>query len=173
MIRRPPRSTLFPYTTLFRSRGRGLIALGILAHDDARGAHQDGPLGEHHVALEDVHASRVVGAKAVGFDLRRLVPVRLFGPGDARRRKNCRQPDALHGPFFGSKRPRTSAFRVNCRDSVLYSMPPPLSELRSSPIVTSRSVRPRARARTMCRKLVLKRASGRSAMASRTSTTLS
>jgi len=23
MIRRPPRSTLFPYTTLFRSQGRG------------------------------------------------------------------------------------------------------------------------------------------------------
>src|SRR5689334_24444084 len=28
MIRRPPRSTLFPYTTLFRSRGVGLPALG-------------------------------------------------------------------------------------------------------------------------------------------------
>src|SRR3712207_7897986 len=26
MIRRPPRSTLFPYTTLFRSRQRGLAA---------------------------------------------------------------------------------------------------------------------------------------------------
>src|SRR3712207_8421419 len=26
MIRRPPRSTLFPYTTLFRSRGRTLLA---------------------------------------------------------------------------------------------------------------------------------------------------
>src|SRR3712207_8738795 len=25
MIRRPPRSTLFPYTTLFRSRGRRLL----------------------------------------------------------------------------------------------------------------------------------------------------
>src|SRR5258706_3726559 len=25
MIRRPPRSTLFPYTTLFRSRGLGLV----------------------------------------------------------------------------------------------------------------------------------------------------
>src|SRR5256886_11662597 len=25
MIRRPPRSTLFPYTTLFRSRGRHLL----------------------------------------------------------------------------------------------------------------------------------------------------
>src|SRR5258707_9715885 len=27
MIRRPPRSTLFPYTTLFRSRGRTEISL--------------------------------------------------------------------------------------------------------------------------------------------------
>src|SRR3712207_7034837 len=27
MIRRPPRSTLFPYTTLFRSAGRGNFAL--------------------------------------------------------------------------------------------------------------------------------------------------
>src|SRR2546427_4489044 len=27
MIRRPPRSTLFPYTTLFRSRDRGRIGL--------------------------------------------------------------------------------------------------------------------------------------------------
>src|SRR2546429_7242319 len=34
MIRRPPRSTLFPYTTLFRShqreRGRGLPAAGVV-----------------------------------------------------------------------------------------------------------------------------------------------
>src|SRR3712207_7437876 len=28
MIRRPPRSTLFPYTTLFRSVGQGLLAVG-------------------------------------------------------------------------------------------------------------------------------------------------
>src|SRR3712207_7048562 len=28
MIRRPPRSTLFPYTTLFRSARRGLAQLG-------------------------------------------------------------------------------------------------------------------------------------------------
>src|SRR2546430_14774169 len=28
MIRRPPRSTLFPYTTLFRSRGLRLTAMG-------------------------------------------------------------------------------------------------------------------------------------------------
>src|SRR2546427_1449876 len=29
MIRRPPRSTLFPYTTLFRSRGAGRIPHGL------------------------------------------------------------------------------------------------------------------------------------------------
>src|SRR2546426_1595739 len=28
MIRRPPRSTLFPYTTLFRSRCEGLLGVG-------------------------------------------------------------------------------------------------------------------------------------------------
>src|SRR2546430_7705606 len=31
MIRRPPRSTLFPYTTLFRSLLGGLLGLGVLA----------------------------------------------------------------------------------------------------------------------------------------------
>src|SRR2546426_8569707 len=36
MIRRPPRSTLFPYTTLFRSVGRGLVAVGA-AGDAGRG----------------------------------------------------------------------------------------------------------------------------------------
>src|SRR3989449_8956242 len=30
MIRRPPRSTLFPYTTLFRSRLRGRLSAGVL-----------------------------------------------------------------------------------------------------------------------------------------------
>src|SRR2546422_3925529 len=29
MIRRPPRSTLFPYTTLFRSHARALLSVGV------------------------------------------------------------------------------------------------------------------------------------------------
>src|SRR2546430_10336004 len=42
MIRRPPRSTLFPYTTLFRSAGAGAAACAvaldapITMHDNAR-----------------------------------------------------------------------------------------------------------------------------------------
>src|SRR3712207_9196252 len=55
MIRRPPRSTLFPYTTLFRSEEGGLAVLpalvdvraaGLLAHRvQAAGAHQALELG--------------------------------------------------------------------------------------------------------------------------------
>src|SRR3989475_7424247 len=53
MIRRPPRSTLFPYTTLFRSALRRAVEVGatkarraletaVLVQDDAR-CHQSGP----------------------------------------------------------------------------------------------------------------------------------
>src|SRR6266536_5965590 len=61
MIRRPPRSTLFPYTTLFRSRPR----------DRLPGRSQD---VEHVVAVGD-HARHRVGV-AAECDVRdRLVPV--------------------------------------------------------------------------------------------------
>src|SRR3712207_7684561 len=46
MIRRPPRSTLFPYTTLFRSVGHrvdGAAGLGTLLAGDER-ADEDDPL---------------------------------------------------------------------------------------------------------------------------------
>src|SRR3712207_7735829 len=49
MIRRPPRSTLFPYTTLFRSRG---IAAGLaerVGHDRGGGGLAVGA-GDHHRA---------------------------------------------------------------------------------------------------------------------------
>src|SRR6202522_2046105 len=52
MIRRPPRSTLFPYTTLFRSRNDGhalaLDALGQL--DDLLGVQQQFARSEEHTS---------------------------------------------------------------------------------------------------------------------------
>src|SRR5687768_17758640 len=51
MIRRPPRSTLFPYTTLFRSVGQVALAqfdrvdaggFGQFVHCDLKGLHADG-----------------------------------------------------------------------------------------------------------------------------------
>src|SRR2546422_10886684 len=41
MIRRPPRSTLFPYTTLFRSVGETCAALGQLHHHLLSGGQFD------------------------------------------------------------------------------------------------------------------------------------
>src|SRR2546429_6791034 len=39
MIRRPPRSTLFPYTTLFRSlKRRGISAITVTDHDSIEGS---------------------------------------------------------------------------------------------------------------------------------------
>src|SRR3712207_8552334 len=39
MIRRPPRSTLFPYTTLFRSSTFGGFAITALVHTDMASVH--------------------------------------------------------------------------------------------------------------------------------------
>src|SRR5688572_32106919 len=46
MIRRPPGSTLFPYTTLFRSRGRRIDPRHVLPPGDARGVRAGDPRGD-------------------------------------------------------------------------------------------------------------------------------
>src|SRR5258708_28796260 len=53
MIRRPPRSTLFPYTTLFRSGAHGAGTGGIVARDPL--SHGVGVLGTEPVH-QDAHA---------------------------------------------------------------------------------------------------------------------
>src|SRR5256885_3234402 len=50
MIRRPPRSTLFPYTTLFRSRERGYAYLAMTDHPRATLAAQDEERSEEHTS---------------------------------------------------------------------------------------------------------------------------
>src|SRR3712207_7325927 len=57
MIRRPPRSTLFPYTTLFRSRQRLQRAQVRLV---------EGGGGRHVDVRRDAHAFPVGAAEAVG-----------------------------------------------------------------------------------------------------------
>src|SRR2546422_6884571 len=53
MIRRPPRSTLFPYTTLFRSNARGWRRhQGLLEH---RGERRQLRVGENAALLHQVH----------------------------------------------------------------------------------------------------------------------
>src|SRR5258708_9605048 len=61
MIRRPPRSTLFPYTTLFRSRS-GLVSLDtwhVRNEDSLPGGEEEGGAGwrsgEHTSELQSPH----------------------------------------------------------------------------------------------------------------------
>src|SRR5256884_9573474 len=56
MIRRPPRSTLFPYTTLFRSAARSGVDVRV-GRLDARGRH----VARSRVHLEHVHFHAVRG----------------------------------------------------------------------------------------------------------------
>src|SRR5260221_5277243 len=64
MIRRPPRSTLFPYTTLFRS-GASLrdVAEGLFGVDAAAGWYSDGGLrskrSEEHTSELQSHSDLV------------------------------------------------------------------------------------------------------------------
>src|SRR3712207_6956315 len=51
MIRRPPRSTLFPYTTLFRSHDDGVVLVG--AH--GRGALAGQDAGDEERGAVDAH----------------------------------------------------------------------------------------------------------------------
>src|SRR3712207_7640039 len=55
MIRRPPRSTLFPYTTLFRSRFR-VLSVDMIGHgltDKPEGDYQAPDYAKHIVDLMD------------------------------------------------------------------------------------------------------------------------
>src|SRR5260370_20342848 len=63
MIRRPPRSTLFPYTTLFRSQDVAGVHLFLAAH------------GLHRVLVDLAHG--FVGERSLGFVLQAVTHQQL------------------------------------------------------------------------------------------------
>src|SRR5687768_18151483 len=84
MLRRPPRSTLFPYTTLFRSRA------------GARGDREGGALqGAGGGDRADPQCRRRVGGERSAAEQGHPVPVRSQ-PGDTRDRKSTRL-NSSHG----------------------------------------------------------------------------
>src|SRR3712207_9218933 len=71
MIRRPPRSTLFPYTTLFRSGRQRAGGVGGVRRQDA-----DGDAGHRAADAGGVEAGEVGIAVGDGADLGRAVELR-------------------------------------------------------------------------------------------------
>src|SRR5256885_11538544 len=80
MIRRPPRSTLFPYTTLFRSTANELARYGIKTIGDLRKLglpwlrERFGDSGEHYHrlahGLDERHVTPDASAKSIGHEQR-------------------------------------------------------------------------------------------------------
>src|SRR2546422_11653000 len=81
MIRRPPRSTLFPYTTLFRSLQGSALAredrLGFLVDDVDDVAHRDVDLAGSGLAVLAIFLKRLNTQKGSGLLLVRDVAERL------------------------------------------------------------------------------------------------
>src|SRR2546427_9529174 len=62
MIRRPPRSTLFPYTTLFRSDRLFKTDLALIASEDGGKSFANvgaGTHGDHHAVRSEEHTSEL------------------------------------------------------------------------------------------------------------------
>src|SRR5256885_8434776 len=59
MIRRPPRSTLFPYTTLFRSYHRAIAYADHLPKSDAVAASLTYPAGFHELICKEAAKQNV------------------------------------------------------------------------------------------------------------------
>src|SRR2546423_15622480 len=88
MIRRPPRSTLFPYTTLFRSSLEFVLdssAIGVEKPDPRifrMALERSGLAPDEAVYIGDIYSIDVVGARAAGMQAVLLDPGRCWGARD-------------------------------------------------------------------------------------------
>src|SRR3989304_5727874 len=96
MIRRPPRSTLFPYTTLFRSRDAGQV------RPDADGSHRHGDQAERGVQLGDRKSTRLNSSH--GYISDAVFRLKKSGAGRRPTRRTEERPAA--GRSRGCGRPR-------------------------------------------------------------------
>src|SRR3712207_9303174 len=84
MIRRPPRSTLFPYTTLFRSRPRGAVVVEQPAREVLRLLRRDVEQVEVAAARAEVAGDVALEGVAVEDDGLRGLRLRRVGLRRAR-----------------------------------------------------------------------------------------
>src|SRR5256886_16914605 len=95
MIRRPPRSTLFPYTTLFRSNGGVALRVELLEEPQIQREPSHRALGDlpHIVNNFTIHAPSARAARTARARASRVAP-----PRRARAARDPRAPPAPAGP---------------------------------------------------------------------------
>src|SRR2546422_1958454 len=106
MIRRPPRSTLFPYTTLFRSASRGYLARRLEPGADARDVRDAGAEAPdaHHPLPLGHHADDALAEGHLGPDTGRVVaaaseqPERVLGEILEENHRVLKAQNSLRGP---------------------------------------------------------------------------
>src|SRR5215471_10341350 len=110
MIRRPPRSTLFPYTTLFRSRARGDLGL-----EDGR--DRLGLPGQARARSEE-HTSELQSRRELVCRLLLEKKKRLLG-GQVGRRQDDDRYDRIQRQGLARHRNGPAADRSSARDGTL------------------------------------------------------
>src|SRR3712207_8545323 len=100
MIRRPPRSTLFPYTTLFRSESARICVI----------------CGSSPALLPRPVGDVVVALAAVGAEAPEVVAVVVVGPGVDRKstRLNSSHANISYAVFCLKKKKRNSMKSYHC-----------------------------------------------------------
>src|SRR5438034_11750385 len=93
MIRRPPRSTLFPYTTLFRSQDEARSGIaGARRHRIAAAQHRQ--LAARHGAAGDLEATLVDVHERVVFHGHSCIEFSIFQKDIQVKRRSSRSPTA-------------------------------------------------------------------------------
>src|ERR1043165_7742018 len=134
MIRRPPRSTLFPYTTLFRSRGgdRGarVLARGAGGPDLARGGPRFLQIGREpvstlgtwpYIVCRLLFCNDTPTTEIYPLSLHDALPISWRRP--RRSRSGSRRGGPRPGPRRSSVSPDRTRTRLNSRHVALYRMP--------------------------------------------------
>src|SRR5256886_16288939 len=108
MIRRPPRSTLFPYTTLFRSQPAGLVTLDF--SDPERAAQQAAEFARRHpiagVIGVDDDGAVVAAAIAERLALKGNPPAAALAPRDKHPQRRGGPPPRAPRAAAGPRHPR-------------------------------------------------------------------
>src|SRR3712207_8705661 len=100
MIRRPPRSTLFPYTTLFRSSGFIVRPDGTIEERSGRFFNVDLRAAKNFNFGENRRLSAYLDFYNL-FNTENLAFANRFGLDPATSVTGFLQPDSLYGPGFG------------------------------------------------------------------------